>query len=187
MGIQPDLITFSTLVKGYSQTGDVRKALALKQELKSRGLKCDEIMYNSLIDGCAKANEFEEGLRVFEDMLQTGVPPSNITFSILVKLYFEAGKVQEAFQLVEEMATTYRCAPSRVVYTNLLRCATQHGGPALALSADLLADLAGRRNAKLPDQGMVSMALTGCTQHGDFNTAVRIVRDFSQGGAGQKR
>merc|ERR1719382_963256 len=88
MGIEPDLITFSTLIKGYSHIGEVHKALALSRELKTRGLKCDEIMYNSLIDGCAKAGKVEEGLAVFNDMLQSRVAPSNITFSILVKLRF---------------------------------------------------------------------------------------------------
>merc|ERR1719172_414434 len=131
-GIEPDLITFSTLIKGYSHTGEVHKALALARELKARGLKCDEIMYNSLIDGCAKANKLQEGLMVFEDMIQSRVTPSNITFSILVKLYFEAGQAEAAFRLVDEMSGRYRCVPSRIVYTVLLRCCASQGGPALA-------------------------------------------------------
>lgn len=183
MGIEADLITFSTLIKGYSHTGEVDKALALSRELKSRGLRCDEIMFNSLIDGCAKANRVQEGLAVFEDMLRSRVAPSNITFSILVKLHFGAGQVAEAFRLVEDMAGRYRCAPSRIVYTVLLRCCAQHGGPALARGAELLGEMAARRNSKLPDQGMVSAVVCGCVQHADFDTALRLVREFSAGGA----
>lgn len=181
MGIEPDLITFSTLIKGYSHTGEVHKALALSKELKSRGLKCDEIMYNSLIDGCAKANKVHEGLLVFDDMLRSRVAPSNITFSILVKLYFEAGQVVEAFRLVDEMSGRYRCAPSRIVYTVLLRCCAHHGGAALAHGAALLCELAAKRNSKLPDQGMVSAVISGCVQHSDFDTALRLVHEFTVG------
>jgi pentatricopeptide repeat protein len=186
MGIEPDLITFSTLIKGYSHTGEVHKALALCKELKQRGLKCDEIMYNSLIDGCAKANKLHEGLLVFDDMLQSRVPPSNITFSILVKLQFEAGHIQEAFRLVDDMAGKYRCVPSRIVYTVLLRCCGQQGGPALARGAAMLTELAGKRNSKLPDQGMVSAVIAGCVQHSDFDLASRVVREFAAAG-GAKR
>mmetsp|Transcript_66394 Transcript_66394/g.130871 ORF Transcript_66394/g.130871 Transcript_66394/m.130871 type:complete len:819 (-) Transcript_66394:46-2502(-) len=181
MGIEPDLITFSTLIKGYSHTGEVHKAMALAKELKSRGLKCDEIMYNSLIDGCAKANKVREGLMVFEDMLHSRVSPSNITFSILVKLHFEAGQMAEAFRLVDEMSGRYRCAPSRVVYTVLLRCCAQHGGAALLRGAALLCELAGKRNSKMPDQGMVSAIVSGCAQHLDFDTAIRLVHEFTAG------
>ncbi|CAE8728732.1 unnamed protein product [Polarella glacialis] len=183
LGIEPDLITFSTLIKGYSHTGEVHKALALSKELKSRGLKCDEIMYNSLIDGCAKAHKVREGMLVFEDMLQSRVTPSNITFSILVKLHFDAGQIADAFQLVEDMYPRYRCMPGRIVYTVLLRCCTQHGGPALAHGAQLLLDLASKKNSKMPDQAMVSSMISACVQHSDFETALRLVRDFTNFGS----
>lgn len=179
MGIQPDLITFSTLIKGYSQIGEVHKGLALSKELKSRGLKCDEIMYNSLIDGCAKAHKLQEGLAVFSEMLQARVQPSHITFSILVKLYFQAGQLTEAFRVVDDMYARYQCTPNRVVYSVLLRCCTQHGGAALAKGAQLLVDLASKRNSKLPDQVMVSSLLSACVQHSDFATAAQVVRDFT--------
>jgi len=186
MGIDPDLITFSTLIKGYSHTGEVHKALALSKELKSRGLKCDEIMYNSLIDGCAKANKLQEGLMVFEDMIQSRVAPSNITFSILVKLYFEAGQIPEAFRVVDDMAGRYRCVPSRIVYTVLLRCCATSGGAALARGAALLTELGSKKNSKLPDQGMVSAVISGCIQHLDFDLASGIVREFASGAAGKR-
>jgi pentatricopeptide repeat protein len=181
MGINPDLITFSTLIKGYAHTGEVHKALALSKELKSRGLKCDEIMYNSLIDGCAKANKMQEGLMVFDDMLQSRVAPSNITFSILVKLYFEAGQTDGAFKLVDEMAGRYRCVPSRIVYTVLLRCCSQQGGQSLRRGVALLTELASKRNSKLPDQGMVSAVISGCIQHLEFELACLVVREFAAG------
>lgn len=179
MGIEPDLITFSTLIKGYSHTGEIHKALALSKELKSRRLKCDEIVYNSLIDGCARAQKVTEGLMVFSEMLQSRVAPSNITFSILVKLYFQAGQLAEAFKLVEDMFPKYQCMPNRVVYSVLLRCCTQHAGFALAKGAQLLVDLASKKNSKLPDQVMVSSLVAACVEHSDFDTASKVVQDFT--------
>lgn len=118
---------------------------------------------------------------MFDDMIQSRVAPSNITFSILVKLYFEAGQAAEGFRMVEEMSSRYRCMPSRIVYTVLLRCCGQQGGPALARGAAMLTELASKRNSKLPDQGMVSAVVSGCIQHLDFDLAGQVVREFSAG------
>lgn len=123
---------------------------------------------------------------VFEDMIQSRVAPSNITFSILVKLYFEAGQIAEAFRVVDEMGNRYRCVPSRIVYTVLLRCCGQQGGPALARGAAILSELASKRNSKLPDQGMISAVITGCIQHLEFDLACRVVREFASGVSGKR-
>jgi len=181
-GIEPDLITFSTLIKGYSHMGQVHKALALYSELKSRRLRCDEIMYNTLIDGCSKAGQVTEGLAVFEEMLRCNVPPSAITFSILVKMYIEAGDVAQAFQLIGDMSTRFCVQPNKVVYTALCKSCAQVGGDALVRAASSLVDLASKRNSKLPDQIMVSVLISGCAHHSDFETATNLVQEFAVSG-----
>merc|ERR1740138_1589850 len=44
--LDPDLITFSTLLKGYCHIGDLDKALQIADTIKSKGLRCDELVYN---------------------------------------------------------------------------------------------------------------------------------------------
>ena len=41
MGINPDLITYSTLIKGYCKDGSINKALSLLEQMKSRGISLD--------------------------------------------------------------------------------------------------------------------------------------------------
>ncbi|CAK0880516.1 unnamed protein product [Prorocentrum cordatum] len=64
---EPDLITFSTLLKGYCHVGDLDKALQTAETIKARGLRCDELVYNTLMDGCVKANDITAGVGLFED------------------------------------------------------------------------------------------------------------------------
>ena len=45
-GIMPDIITFSTLVKGFCNEGNLRKALLVANEARQRRLPVDEIMFN---------------------------------------------------------------------------------------------------------------------------------------------
>lgn len=59
----PDIITFSTLVKGFCNEGNLRKALLVANEARMRRLPVDEIMFNSLLDGCAKIGDFDTGTR----------------------------------------------------------------------------------------------------------------------------
>lgn len=89
--LEPDLITFSTLLKGYCHTGDLDKALQTAESIKARGLKCDELVYNTLMDGCVKANDITAGVGLFEEMIANGMRPSAITHSILARLYQRAG------------------------------------------------------------------------------------------------
>merc|ERR1719420_2711959 len=63
--VEPDLITFSTLLKGYCQQNEVNKALAIFQNIKTRGLKQDELVYNTLMDGCVKVNDLGCGVALF--------------------------------------------------------------------------------------------------------------------------
>ena len=70
--VKPNLITYSTMIKGYCQSGDIQTAFALLEEMRREtSLKPDEIMYNSLLDGCAKEQRIDEALGVtpFEENL----------------------------------------------------------------------------------------------------------------------
>merc|ERR1719393_973170 len=111
--IKPNLITYSTMLKGHCQNGDVQTGfLILEQLRKDTKLKPDEIMYNSLLDGCAQNSLTDEGLRLLDEMQAEGVAPSNFTLSILVKLMNRARKLEGAFALVEEISQKYNFRPN---------------------------------------------------------------------------
>ncbi|CAD7967211.1 unnamed protein product [Amoebophrya sp. A25] len=95
-GIEPDLITYSTLIKGFCQLGDLNKALHYMALLKGRGLYPDELVFNSLLDGCVKANDLSTGLALFDEMKDEAAAggigqPSHVTYQILVRLYRRSG------------------------------------------------------------------------------------------------
>eukprot|EP00929_Paragymnodinium_shiwhaense_P102772 TRINITY_DN66002_c0_g1_i1.p1 TRINITY_DN66002_c0_g1~~TRINITY_DN66002_c0_g1_i1.p1 ORF type:complete len:593 (-),score=115.20 TRINITY_DN66002_c0_g1_i1:322-2100(-) len=101
--VSPDLITYSTLLKGYCHYGDLDRALQVAETIKARGLKCDELVYNTLIDGCVKANDLSAGIGLFAEMTASGMRPSSITLSILVRLYQRNGYKGEAFEAVAQL------------------------------------------------------------------------------------
>merc|ERR1719454_1238921 len=78
-GVAPDIITFSTLVKGYCQYGDIDKGFAVLKQMTTAGKhEPDEILYNSLLDGCAKQHRVDDALALVEDMHKNHVRPSEL-------------------------------------------------------------------------------------------------------------
>merc|ERR1719326_843351 len=107
-GAKPNVITYSTMLKGHCQNGDVQMGFTILEQIKKDPhLKADENMYNSLLDGCAQSNLVDEGLRLLEEMQAEKVWPSNFTLSILVKLLSRARRLDQAFSLVEEISKKY--------------------------------------------------------------------------------
>eukprot|EP00933_Yihiella_yeosuensis_P059567 TRINITY_DN609_c1_g1_i1.p1 TRINITY_DN609_c1_g1~~TRINITY_DN609_c1_g1_i1.p1 ORF type:complete len:677 (+),score=166.92 TRINITY_DN609_c1_g1_i1:65-2095(+) len=101
--LEPDLITFSTLLKGYCHINELDKALQVAESIKARGLRCDELVYNTLMDGCVKAGDVTAGLGLFEEMVHSGLKPSAITHSILARLYQRAGYDEGATEAVAQL------------------------------------------------------------------------------------
>jgi len=101
--LDPDLITFSTLLKGYCYTGEINKALQVAEAIKARGLRCDELVYNTLMDGCVKANDIAAGIGLFEELIHNGMRPSAITHSILARLYQRTGSEEDASEAVAQL------------------------------------------------------------------------------------
>merc|ERR1719408_198125 len=120
--VKPNIITYSTMLKGHCQNGDVQKGfLILDQMRKDAHLKPDEITYNSLLDGCARGNLVDDGMRLFEEMQAEGVRPSNFTLSILVKLLNRGRRLDQAFALVADVTSKYNFKANVHVYTNLVQ------------------------------------------------------------------
>jgi pentatricopeptide repeat protein len=122
LGVDPNVVTYSTMIKGYCQNGDMRKGFLIFERLKKDGnLKPDEIMYNSLLDGCARNVLVDEGLHLVEEMQTEGVQPTNFTLSILVKLLGRGRRLEQAFTLVTDITKKYKFRANGHVYTNLIQ------------------------------------------------------------------
>merc|ERR1719316_2186560 len=121
LGVRPNLITYSAMLKGYCRMGDVQTGFTILRRMKRESsARPDEIMYNTLLDGCVRGNLVEEGLKLLEEMQHEGVTPSNYTLSILVKLLNRSRNLDSAFTIVENLSNKHGFKPNVHVYTNLI-------------------------------------------------------------------
>jgi len=172
--VEPDVITYSTLVKGFCLAGDLDCAFNLLEEMKVDG-KCipDEIVYNSLLDGCSRHQQVDKALHLLDEMKAAGVSPSNYTLSILVKLLGRNKMLKEAFTTVEEFRRSYGVRPNVQVYTCLMQACLMNRQMERALEVhdDMVRNLGCQ-----PDEKAYNVLLGGCLKAWAIDEAVRVAR-----------
>merc|ERR1719456_333629 len=170
---EPDIITYSTLVKGFCLAGDVDRAFQTFEEMKSDGkFAPEEIMYNSLLDGCAKLHRVDDAHRLLEEMQADGVNPSNYTLSILVKLFGRTRRLNQAFEIVEQITAKNGLRPNLQVYTCLMQACIQNRQieRALTLHDKMVSD------GVQADEKCYSVLVRGCLQASRADKAVSAIR-----------
>jgi len=171
--IKPNLITYSTMLKGHCQSGDVQSGFKILQEIRQDPqLKPDEIMYNSLLDGCAQNNLVDEGLKLLKEMQAEGVSPSNFTLSILVKLMNRARRLDQAFALVREISSKYGFKANVYVYTNRLQACVFN--QQLQRGMGVLQEMV--ENHVAPDSRAYSILIRAHTNKGLFDQAAGLLK-----------
>jgi len=106
-GCKPDVITFSTITKGYCVKGDLDKAYDVLISTQENGLVTDAIIYNTVLDGCLRHNRPDLADLLVADMEKHSITPSNFTLGILVKMYGRRHQLDKAFEITESVATRH--------------------------------------------------------------------------------
>merc|ERR1719191_2689444 len=132
--IEPDIVTYSTIVKGYCNSGGLDHALLVLKEVHACKFQPDEVMYNSLLDGCAKEHRPDDALKLLESMKEAGVAPSNYTLSMIVKLMGRCRRLNQAFKLVEDLSKEYGLKVNIQVYTCLIQACFNNRQPQKAVA-----------------------------------------------------
>lgn len=172
-GIQPNLITYGTVIKAYCAEGTIDQAFEVMRTMTSvSGLKPDEVVYNTVLDGCARFGYFEKGLETLQLMRQANVPPSNFTLSVVAKLANRSRRPEKAFELVEGLTKEFNVQPNLYVYNNLIQAALFSED--LTKAQELFASML---HGKVhPDGRTYTLLLNLCGIQKKANVAAQILR-----------
>jgi pentatricopeptide repeat protein len=168
---QPDLITYSTVIKGYSRMKNVEKVMDIYNYLRGReDMILDEVIFNSILDGLLKSMRYEDAMKVYEDMRKQDVKRSNATFSILIKIHSKMDNVEKAVEVYNEMIAE-KMKPSLITYTSMIQILikTKRIQNAIDIFDEIL-------KLKLtPDQVMYNVIINGCVFNGRLDEACRFL------------
>merc|ERR1719183_3166370 len=171
--VEPDLVTYSTIIKGFCNAGNLDRALKVLSDVKSSSAHApDEVMYNSLLGGCAKEHRPDDALQLLQDMRKYNVAPSNYTLSMLVKLFGRCRRINQAFTMLEDISTEYGLKINIQVYTCLIQGCFNAGqaGKAIALHEKILSE------GLTADSMTYTVLVRGCVQAGLIDKAIELVK-----------
>lgn len=127
-----DVVSWSTLIVGYAQSGFGEEALILFREMKSSGIEPNRVTFVGVLTACSHVGLVEEGLKLYAIMqTEHGISPTKEHCSCVVDLLARAGHLNEAKRFIDEM----KLEPDVVVWKTLLSACKTQGNVDLAQKA----------------------------------------------------
>ena len=91
----PNVEAYTQLIDGYAKAGDMRKAVAVMQTMRSRNVMPNKWTYTCLIAGFGRTQQLDEAKRMLSFMKEKGIPPTTVTYNALISAILEGVKQEE--------------------------------------------------------------------------------------------
>uniref|UniRef100_A0A1J3I837 Pentatricopeptide repeat-containing protein n=1 Tax=Noccaea caerulescens TaxID=107243 RepID=A0A1J3I837_NOCCA len=117
--VNPDNVTYNTILKAMSKKGRLNDVKELLLDMKKHGLVPNKDTYNNLVYGYCKLGSLKEAFQIVELMKQTNNLPDLCTYNMLMNGLCNAGSIREALELIEEMKEL-KLLPDVVSYNTLI-------------------------------------------------------------------
>ncbi|KAL0534184.1 hypothetical protein IC582_028468 [Cucumis melo] len=99
-----DIVSWNSMITGYGQHGDAKKALEVFQIMQNQGLPLDDVTFIGVLTACTHAGLVEEGEKYFNIMIKDYHIDQTIDhYSCMVDLYSRAGMFDKAIDIINGM------------------------------------------------------------------------------------
>ncbi|KAF8106484.1 hypothetical protein N665_0139s0073 [Sinapis alba] len=100
---EKNVISWTTLVNGFSQNGDYETAISTYFDIVEKGMKPNEYTVASVLSACSKSGALESGIRVHSYVLDNGSKLDRAIGTALVDMYAKCGEVDCAANVFSNM------------------------------------------------------------------------------------
>lgn len=100
---EPSVKSYSILIRGWGDIGEVNEARRLFDEMLQRGCSLDVQAWNSLLEALCKGGNVDEAYTIFREMGPKGFEPDASTYSIFIRAYCEANDLHSVFRVLDRM------------------------------------------------------------------------------------
>ncbi|KAJ0041416.1 hypothetical protein Pint_28183 [Pistacia integerrima] len=153
------LVSWNSMIGGYSKMGCCREGFLLFKEMRDLGLELDEITLVSLLSICSQSCDLDLGRYVHLYMVVTGVEIDIIVRNALLDMYAKCGNLHSAQTVFERMS--YK---NVVSWTSMVSAYAKQGHCKDALNLfHEMSDL-----GVVPDETTLVCVLSACSQIGDL-------------------
>ncbi|GLT79575.1 hypothetical protein SLA2020_510580 [Shorea laevis] len=98
-----DVVTWTSLVTGYSCNGSYEEALKLFCGMQTAGIYPDHVIVASILSSCAELTALEFGQQVHANFIKSGLHSSLSVDNSLLSMYAKCGCIEDARQVFDSM------------------------------------------------------------------------------------
>ncbi|XP_022964728.1 pentatricopeptide repeat-containing protein At2g27610 isoform X2 [Cucurbita moschata] len=101
---EKDTVSWNSMITGYAQHGDAKKALEVFQVMQNKGLSMDDVTFIGVLTACTHAGLVQEGEKYFDIMINDcHIDPTIDHYSCMVDLYSRSGMFEKAMDVMNGM------------------------------------------------------------------------------------
>ncbi|KAJ3684115.1 hypothetical protein LUZ61_013279 [Rhynchospora tenuis] len=117
-GVTPDVITYNSVINGYSKLGWWKDTIRVFKDTTDRGFQPNEVTYSSTMNSMCRQGQTKEAQKLF-DLMITGGVPDVVSYGILLLGYANDGTIDDVMNILDRMQLNH-VAPDYLFYSPLL-------------------------------------------------------------------
>ncbi len=103
IGLQPDAVTYSTLLAACTSTGNLLRGKEIHQALLKNKIPPTIKLQTSLINMYGKCKDLDTAFELYQEMKQLGLKPDDVTFTCLLTACADTGDLSRGKQLHQDI------------------------------------------------------------------------------------
>lgn len=195
VGIEPDVVSYNTLIDGCILVDDSSGALTYFNEMRKRGIAPTKVSYTTLMKAFASSGQPKLANKVFDEMIKDPrVVVDLVAWNMLVEGYCKIGLVDEAKSIIQKMKDN-GIYPNVATYGSLANgiAVARKPGEALLLWNEIKercgVETQGEESSSAstlpplrPDEGLLDALADICVRAAFFRKALEIVACMEEHG-----
>ncbi|PSS24727.1 Pentatricopeptide repeat-containing protein [Actinidia chinensis var. chinensis] len=170
--INPDRISYNTVIKAFCEMGSFDSAYSVIDEMEKNGLEPDLITFNTLLDAFYRNDRFGDAEKVWELMKEKNVVPNARSYNPKLRALVAGNRISEAVELIEEIGIK-EIKPDVYSYSALIKGFYDNG--MLEEAKDWYKKMA-KNNFKTQQATFTKLGSLAC-EKGDFDFALELCKE----------
>ncbi|KAL4332918.1 hypothetical protein GQ457_07G034850 [Hibiscus cannabinus] len=102
--LAPDVVSFNSMIKAYSQNGNPGRAMSLFRRMVMKGFRPTGSTFLAVLSACSHSGKVQDGLEIFQSMIREfGILPEQAHYSCMVDLLGRSGQIEKALDFISNM------------------------------------------------------------------------------------
>lgn len=100
----PDVVSWNSVIKAYSQNGNPRRAISLFRRMIDRGFRPTGSTFLAVLSACSHSGKIQEGQEIFQSMVsEFSISPEEAHYSCMVDLLGRSGQPEKALDYINNL------------------------------------------------------------------------------------